>query len=40
MTTMGEKLSEEDVDEMMKAANIHDEDNLDYEKFIAMMVNK
>ncbi|XP_023240429.1 calmodulin-like [Centruroides sculpturatus] len=40
MTTMGQKLSEQEVDDMIKQANVDENGNIDYCKFIQKMQAK
>ena len=40
MAKLGEKLSDEEVDEMMRAADINGDGQVDYEEFVAIMTAK
>lgn len=39
MSTLGEKLTDKEIDEMMKIADINGDGKIDYEEFILMMSN-
>ena len=40
LTSIGEKLTDEEVDEMIKEADIDGDDQINYEEFVKMMINK
>ena len=40
MTNLGEKLTDEEVEEMFREAGIDDDGNVDYEKFVKMITSK
>jgi calmodulin len=40
MTTLGEKLSDEEVDEMIREADIDGDGQINYEEFVKMMMSK
>eukprot|EP01121_Diplochlamys_sp_Union-15-3_P010048 TRINITY_DN2777_c0_g1_i1.p1 TRINITY_DN2777_c0_g1~~TRINITY_DN2777_c0_g1_i1.p1 ORF type:complete len:150 (+),score=46.84 TRINITY_DN2777_c0_g1_i1:53-502(+) len=40
MTNLGEKLSEEEVDEMIKEADVDNDGQINYEEFVKMMLSK
>ena len=40
MTNLGEKLTDEEVDEMIREADIDGDEQVNYEEFVAMMTSK
>ena len=40
MTNLGEKLTDEEVDEMIREADIDGDGQVNYEEFVAMMTSK
>lgn len=40
MTNLGEKLSDEEVDEMIREADIDGDGQINYEEFVKMMMSK
>ena len=40
MTNLGEKLTEEEVDEMIREADIDGDGQVNYEEFVTMMTSK
>jgi calmodulin len=40
LTNIGEKLSDEEVDEMIREADIDGDGQINYEEFVKMMINK
>lgn len=39
MTTLGEKLSDEEVDEMIREADVDGDGQINYEEFVALMTS-
>ncbi len=40
MTNLGERLTHEEVDEMIKEANINEKGEIEYEEYVKMMTSK
>ena len=40
MTNLGEKLTDEEVDEMIREADVDGDGEVNYEEFVKMMMNK
>merc|ERR1719498_815437 len=40
MTNLGEKLTDEEVDEMIREADVDDDGQINYEEFVKMMMSK